>query len=229
MRFSTVIVEDEVMSRRAMSAVINEIPWLNLVGEAGSVSRAIELINKTKPDVLFLDIRMPGGTGLDILKKTVSVTNIIFTTAYSEFAVDAFEHCAVDYLLKPFSNRRLFVAIEKLRSRLFDKNEVKIFVKSGKKMLPLALGQVDYFSADRDYVTAHYGYEERLLSTTLSALEKQLDPEHYIRIHRSIIVNIHMVKLMQRHGDRQLKIIMRNNDELFSSKAGTARIKHLIR
>ena len=96
-------------------------------------------------------------------------------------------------------------------------------------MLPLRLGQIDYFSADKDYVIAHSGEDERLLTTTLSALEEQLDPEQYIRVHRSNIVNVHMIKTMRRHGDRQMKIIMRNGAEIISSKAGTAKLKHLIR
>ncbi|MBT7581377.1 MAG: response regulator transcription factor, partial [Kordiimonadaceae bacterium] len=171
----------------------------------------------------------PGGTGLDILNNTVPVPNIIFATAYGEFAVDAFEQSAVDYLLKPYSQKRLFMALEKLRSRLFDKSEAQIFVKSGNQMLPLRLGQIDYFSADKDYVIAHSGEDERLLTTTLSALEEQLDPEQYIRVHRSNIVNVHMIKTMRRHGDRQMKIIMRNGAEIISSKAGTAKLKHLIR
>mgnify|MGYP000527677306 CR=1 FL=1 len=229
MKFTTIIVEDEVMSRDALSSIIAEIPWLKIVGEVGSVNKAIKLINENKPDVLFLDIRMPGGTGLDILNNTVPVPNIIFTTAYGEFAVDAFEQSAVDYLLKPYSQKRLFSAFEKLRSRLFDKNEAQIFVKSGNQMLPLVLGQVEYFSADKDYVIAHSGEEEQLLTTTLSALEEQLDPEQYIRIHRSIIVNVHMIKSMHRHGDRQFKIVMRNSSEILSSKAGTAKLKQFIR
>ncbi|MDG1708020.1 MAG: LytTR family DNA-binding domain-containing protein [Emcibacteraceae bacterium] len=229
MKFTTIIVEDEIMSRDALSSIIAEIPWLKIVGEAGSVKRAIDLINEHKPDVLFLDIKMPGGTGLDILNNTVSVPNIIFTTAYGEFAVDAFEQSAVDYLLKPYSQKRLYSAFEKLRSRLFDKNEAQIFVKSGNKVLPFTLGQVEYFSADKDYVIAHSGEEEQLLTTTLSALEEQLDAEQYIRIHRSIIVNVHMIKSMQRHGDRQYKIIMKNNSEIMSSKAGTAKLKQFIR
>lgn len=229
MTFTTIIVEDEVMSRDALSSIIKEIPWLKIVGEAGSVNKAIKLIDEHKPDVLFLDIRMPGGTGLDILNNTVLVPNIIFTTAHGEFAVDAFEQCAVDYLLKPYSQKRLFDALEKLRLRLFDRNEVKIFVKSAGQMLPLVLGQVDYFSADKDYVIAHSGEEEQLLTTTLSALEEQLNPEQYIRVHRSNIVNVHMIKSMHRHGDRQLKIIMRNNSEIISSKAGTAKLKQFIR
>ncbi len=229
MKFSTVIVEDEVMSRDALSSIVQEIPWLKLVGEAGSVDRAIKMINENRPDVLFLDIKMPGGTGLDILDNTVSVPHIIFTTAYGEFAVEAFEQSAVDYLLKPYSQKRLFVALEKLRTRLFEKNEAQIFVKKGSQMLPLVLGQVDYFSSDKDYVIAHSREDERQLSTTLSALEEQLDPGQYIRIHRSFIVNVHMIQSMQRHGDRQFKIIMRNGSEILSSKAGTAKLKHFIR
>ena len=229
MIFNTIIVEDEVMSRDALSSIIKKIPWLKLVGEAGSFNKAVDLINENKPDVLFLDIRMPGGTGLDILNNTDAAPYIIFTTAYGEFAVDAFDHCAVDYLLKPYSQKRLFEALEKLRLRLFGKNEVQIFVKSGNQMLPLELGQVDYFTADKDYVIAYSGEEERLLTTTLSALEKQLDPEQYVRVHRSYIVNLHMIKSMQRYGDRQFKIIMRNHSEIISSKTGTLKLKKYIR
>ncbi len=229
MKYNVVIVEDEVVSRMALANMVDEIPWLNRTGEAESVKAAIEIIEKNKPDVLFLDIKIPGGTGLDILESATKISHVIFTTAYGEYAVEAFDHGAVDYLLKPFSRRRFEEAIEKLRNRLFDHiEEIKIFTKSGDRMLPIALEQVEYFRADKDYIIAHCNHGDHLLATTLNALEKQLDNGQYIRIHRSYIVNIHMVLSMQKYTDRRIKVHLCSGGALTSSRAGAKRLRKLI-
>ncbi len=197
MIYKAFIVEDEKVSRQALTAMIDEIAWLKNVGEATNVKNAVDLINHCKPDVLFLDIKLQQGMGLEILDQAIHVPHVIFTTAYGKFAVDAFDYCAVDYLVKPFSRRRFDEAIEKLRNRLFDHiDELKIFTKTGNKISPVSFTNVEYFKADRDYVVAYCAGEERLLSTTLKTLENQLDSGRFVKIPRSLIVNVHMIKSM---------------------------------
>lgn len=230
MTYKVVIVEDEKVSRQALTKMIDEIPWLKIVGEAANVRNAVDLINDNEPDVLFLDIKLPRGTGLDILDQVIQVPHIIFTTAYGKFAVDAFDYRAVDYLLKPFSRRRFDEAIEKLSDRLFNPaDEIKIFMKSGNKVTPISLAQVEYFQADRDYVVAYCAGEERLLSTTLKMLENQLDSGRYIKIHRSLIVNVYMIKSMTRCVDRRIRLIMRGGNEIYSSRTGAKLLRNLVR
>lgn len=235
MQFKAVIIEDEPISRRAMRRMVDSVNWLTCVGEAGTVKSAIATINTTRPDVVFLDVKMPGGSGLDVLEAAVFIPNIIFTTAFSDFAVDAFDHNAVDYLLKPFSTRRFDAAIEKLHKRLFDNmgqkqiDSITVFVSSGNKLLPLTIAEVECFSACDDYVLALNQGGERVLNTTLAALEKELDPSQFIRIHRSHLVNMRYVHRMQKHGDRKLRLRMRSGAELVSSRSGTKKLQNFLR
>lgn len=228
---NAVIIEDEAISRRALKKMVEAVPWLRCCGEAGSVRCAIEVISETRPDVVFLDINLPGGSGLDVVKACDFVSSFIFTTAHSEFAVDAFDYNAVDYLLKPFSSRRFDAAIVKLADRVFDRadppaqEEVTIFLLSGKRRVPLNLSRVFHFSACDDYVVAHCDTGERLLSSTLAALEDQLDSGRYIRVHRSHIVDIRAVKYMRQEGDRKVRLFLRNGNEVVSSRSGTQRLK----
>ncbi len=209
--------------------MIGEIPWLENVGEAESVNRATELINRVKPDVLFLDIKMPGGTGHDILEKISEMPYVIFTTAYGEYAADAFDRNAVDYLLKPFSRRRFDGAIDKLRKRLYGQvDTVKIFTKSGNVASPLSFEQVDYFCADKDYVVAHCDNSEHLLKTTLKVLETELNSDQFVRAHRSFIVNISMIKSMKSRADRRIRIYFYSGRELLSSRMGAKILRTLI-
>lgn len=235
MRFTAIIVEDEPVSRRAMRKMVEGIDWLTCVGEATTVQSAIEAINTTCPDVVFLDVKMPGGSGLDVLDATKFVPNIIFTTAFGIFAVDAFDHNAVDYLLKPFSKLRFDAAIDKLHGRLFDVTGQKqsesttVFVSSGNKLLPFTIVEVEYFSACDDYVVAKNKAGERVLNTTLAALEDELDPDQFVRVHRSHIVNMRYVHRMQKLGDRKLRLRMRCGSEIVSSRSGTKRLQSFLR
>lgn len=232
---SAAIVEDEAVSRRALEAMVAAVPWLTHAGSAGTVDQAVSLLEAQRPDVLFLDVKMPGGSGFDVLERAPFVPHIIFTTAFSDFAVNAFDHNAVDYLMKPFSRRRFTAAIEKLQARLLDgagaprADAVSVFVRSGRKMVPLALTDVEYFAAADDYVIAHSGDAEHILNSSLGALEAQLPAEQFVRIHRSHIVNIRFVRFMRRVGDRQLSLSMKSGAELISSRAGTKRLQRFFR
>ncbi len=229
-----VIVEDEAISRRELKRMVDAIEWLVCVSEAAHVTAAIDAINHHQPDVIFLDIKIPGGTGFDVLNQADFVPNIIFTTAFSDFAVDAFDHNAVDFLLKPFSKKRFDIAIGKLRSKLFDRlgqrhvDSTKVFVSSGSSMLPLTLTEVEHFSVNGDYVVTRSQDGERLLNTSLSALELELDPRQFVRIHRAHIVNIRYVHRMKKQGDRQLLVQMRSGASLLSSRAGTKKLQRFF-
>lgn len=231
MTYRVVVIEDEAVSRRALAKMVADVTWLDCVGEAASCGSAIETINKEKPDIVFLDMRLPGGSGFDVLEASVFVPNIIITTAYRDYAVEAFNLNAVDYLLKPFSQRRFDAAISKLSDRLFDpsgkpaSSEAMVFVRSGIKLVPFNVADVEFFSACDDYVVAHCSEGEQLLTTTLSALEQQLDPAHFVRVHRSHIINVRYVRFMRRIGDRRFMLHMRNGAKLLSSRAGTRRLK----
>lgn len=235
MKLCALVVEDEAISRRGLVEMVKRVSWLEYAGEADSVSTALTLMQDTQPDVLFLDIKVPGGSGFDILKRGPFVRHVIFTTAYPEFAVDAFEVNAVDYLLKPFSRQRFECALNRLRTRVraFSRSSALgsgfLFVREGNKNSPVSLADVDYFCADGDYVAICGSDRQKLLSSSLSALEGELDSTVFVRAHRTFIVNIHNIRFMRREGDRQLRLFMRNGDELVTSRSGTKRLRTFIK
>ena len=234
MKLKTLIVEDEAISREALADMVSDVPWLDYVGAAGGVSDAVKVARTHLPDVLFLDVKIPGGSGFDVLRLAPFIPNVIFTTAHRDFAVDAFEINAVDYLLKPFSKRRFDAAMKKLQMKTSPpevslQREQPFMVRVGKRLYPMQLDDIDYFRAEGDYVAACGPNLNRLISTSLSALETELDPRSFVRIHRSLIVNLKHVRFLQAEGDRQLRLLMRDGSELLSSRAGTKRLEAFVR
>lgn len=231
----TIIVEDEAISRMALSDMVAEVPWLRKVGEADCVSQAIGITEATQPDVMFLDVKIPGGSGFDVLQKISNMPAVVFTTAYRDFAADAFDINAVDYLLKPFSQQRFNTALDRLNTRLAEREQPaltgieSLMVRTGDRIQPVQLSDIDYLQADGDYVAARGQGLNQLMSTNLSALEQELDADIFVRIHRSLIVNRLNIRFLRREGDRRLRLFMRGGDELLSSRAGTKRLSPFIR
>lgn len=234
MKLKTLIVEDEDISREALADMVSGVSWLQNVGAASNVGEAVRIACTYQPDVLFLDVKIPGGTGFDVLRLSPFIPNVIFTTAHRDFAVDAFEINAVDYLLKPFSQNRFDTAMKKLHLKMSPPEvphaaQQPFMVRVGKCLYPMQLDDIDYFKAEGDYVAACGPGLNRLFSTSLSALEAELDPGCFVRIHRSLIVNLKHIRYLRAEGDRQLRAIMRGGDELLSSRAGTKRLAAFVR
>ena len=212
-RLTTLIVDDEPVARSGMRHMLAEMEWIDCIGEAGSGPAAVEAIDRLTPELVFLDIQMPGLLGTEVLKRVRHQPLVIFTTAYAEHAVAAFELGALDYLLKPFGAERLQATLERVRAAvgvpvtpaLERLGEAlgraplsRLFVRSGRSILPIAVNSVLWFEAVGDYVAAHTQMSTPLLHLSLNRLQERLDRERFLRIHRTHIVNLEHVVAFRR-------------------------------
>jgi two-component system, LytTR family, response regulator len=211
MRVSALIADDEPLARQGLRDMLAGIGWVSCVGEAASGPAAVEGIDRLKPELVFLDIQMPGLLGTDVLARTTHQPYVVFTTAFAQHAVTAFELGALDYLLKPFGPERLAAAMERVRAALGEPASPppldrlaealrsgpmsRLFVRSGGAIIPVPVSSVVWFEARGDYVAAHAGRARHLLHLSLSRLEARLDAARFARIHRAHIVNLdHVVR-----------------------------------
>jgi two-component system LytT family response regulator len=216
MRVTTVIADDEPVARAGLRDMLAPVSWIACVGEAASGSAAVAAINQLRPELVFLDIQMPGLLGTEVLRQTSHQPFVVFTTAYAEHAVTAFELGALDYLLKPFGPDRLTSTLDRVRAALgepaaasaLDRLSVafargplsRLFVRSGGAIIPVAVDDVVWFEARGDYVAAHLVVGRHLLHLSLNRLEARLDPNRFARIHRTHIVNLDRVISFRREG-----------------------------
>jgi two-component system LytT family response regulator len=210
MKVTTLIVDDEPVARAGLRAMLGAFDWVSVVGEAADGAAAVEAIDRLRPELVFLDVQMPGLLGTEVARRIQHQPFIIFTTAYSQHAVTAFEVSAVDYLLKPFGAVRLASALERVRSAVGEPASesvlerlsgtlaggpiTRIFVRTGGALIPLAVSSVSRFDAEGDYVFAYVGGTRHVLSLPLSRLEERLDPARFVRVHRTHIVNLDHVR-----------------------------------
>lgn len=225
--------------------MLRAFDWVDVVGEAADGASAVKLIQEVRPELVFLDVQMPGVLGTDVLRLLDRPPIVIFTTAYSEHAVSAFELGAVDYLLKPFGPARLAAAMERVRTGLGEPASLdalerlsgalaggpisRLFVRVGEKLVPLAVESVSWFEADGDYVIAHAGNVRHLLHLSLSHLEARLDPRRFARVHRTHIVNLEQVRAFKRDTRGNLEAEMLDGARVPVSRARAQEIRSLGR
>ena len=242
MRLRTILVEDEAPSLRRLKALLLEFGDIEIIAEAMDGPTALTLINTEKPDLAFLDIRLPGFSSFKLLEKLTYKPMVIFITAYDEYAIKAFEENAVDYLLKPTNRKRLSRAIEKVKqfNQVIDEKLLKILksvvhevkyqerfsVRKGDEIVFISGKDVFWFQADDKYVFLHTATLEFFYNSTLKDLEKILNPEKFIRIHKSIIVAIDKIQKLKRTFAGKYKIYM-NDQKLSSFEIGGTYIKAL--
>lgn len=210
MKVTTLIVDDEPVARAGLRAMLGAFDWVSVVGEAADGASAVEAIDRLRPELVFMDVQMPGLLGTEVVRRMQHRPFIIFTTAYSQHAVTAFEVSAVDYLLKPFGAVRLASAMERVRSAVGEPASAdvlerlsgtlaggpitRLFVRKGGALIPLAVASVSRFDADGDHVLAYAEGMRHVLSLPLSRLEERLDPARFVRVHRTHIVNLDHVR-----------------------------------
>lgn len=235
MKVRVLIADDEPVARAGLRDLLEAVDWLTCVGEAATGPEAVRSIDALQPELVFLDIQMPGLLGTEVLKQATHRPFVIFTTAYAQHAVTAFELGALDYLLKPFGRERLAAALDRVRPALgesrpaaaFDRlSEAfrqgplsRLFVRSGGAIIPVAVADVAWFEAQGDYVVAHAGASQHTLHLALHHLEARLDPRRFVRIHRTHIVNLDFVKAFRPHGSGQLAAVMADGTRLVVSRA----------
>jgi two-component system LytT family response regulator len=251
MKMRTLIVDDMELARKRARRFLTDMPDVEIVGECADGASAIDAVRALAPDLLVLDVQMPEVDGFDVLAAigADAVPAVVFLTAFDHFAVRAFEAHALDYLLKPFSAERLREAVERARARvesrragdlgeslralLADRDPApkylkRVGVKTGGKTVFLAIDDVDYVEAAGNYLSLHAGADSHLIREKIGVFEKRLDPERFVRIHRSTIVNVDRVKEMQPLFNGDQTLVLRSGAHLTVSRTYRERLVALL-
>jgi two-component system LytT family response regulator len=234
-----ILVDDERLARRELRALLLQHPQVEIVGEAANASEARALLAELQPELIFLDVQMPGESGFDFLVKLDSFPAVIFTTAFDQFALKAFEFGAYDYLLKPIEPARLAASL----SRMNDRESVRppapgaagellheadqVFVRDGENCWMVQLSDIQLLESDGNYTRIHFKGERALVARSLNALEIRLDPKVFFRANRSQIVNLRWVQSIQPWFSRGLRIKLRSGSEVEISRRRSQQFRDL--
>lgn len=228
------IVDDERLARKELISLLEPHSTIEIVGEATDVQDAMEKYTSLKPDLVFLDIQMPGESGFDFLEKLDKIPNIIFTTAYDEFAIKAFDVNALDYLLKPIQSERLEEAVKKVQAEnKKDKLHVKktlshddqVFVKDGDKCWFVRLADVRLFESDGNYIKVYFAGNKPMIHKSLNALDERLDSRSFFRASRKHIINLGWVENIDTWFNGGLLVQLKGGEKIEVSRRQAARFK----
>lgn len=240
---TAIIADDERPARERLRHALASFPEIRIVAEAGDGAEALDLIRAHRPRLLFLDVQMPVMSGLDVLQRLDEHPIVIFTTAYDQYAIRAFEVHAVDYLLKPYSRERLRESVQRALAAMPDLPAAqkrlhaliashasahqylsRITVRRSGRLLVRSVQRADCFEAEDGLVFLREGEERYLVDSTLSSLESELDPSAFLRIHRSVIVNLSRVEALAPLGRGQFRVTMADGREF---PVGRTRVEEL--
>ncbi len=233
----TLIIDDERLARKELNSLLEEYDTIEVVGEAANADEAMDLINSTNPDLLFLDIQMPGKTGFELLEMLDVVPLVIFTTAYDEFALKAFEVNALDYLLKPIQPERLRESINKLPEPKQELSisasarltlEDQVFVKDGDKCWFVSLSNIRLFESDGNYIKVYFDGNRPMIHKSLNALDEKLDQRHFFRASRKHIVNLSWVESIEPWFNGGLMVRLKGGDKVEVSRRQAAKFKEMM-
>lgn len=229
------IIDDERLARKELMSLLEEHPNINVIGEAANADEAYELINSENPDLLFLDIQMPGKTGFELLEMLDDVPHVVFTTAYDEYALKAFEVNALDYLLKPIQPERLSESLKKIKEE--EKKEKgandekklgiddQVFVKDGDRCWFVKLSDVRVFESDGNYIKVYFDNNKPMIHKSLNALDQKLDQRNFFRASRKHIVNLSWVENIEPWFNGGLMVKLRGGDKVEVSRRQAAKFK----
>jgi len=233
---SAVIIDDEPLARRRLRALVTDLDWMECVGEAADGPSAVRAIDELRPDLVFLDIELPGLSGIDLLQRTRHAPAVIFTTAYDRFAATAFELAALDYLLKPFGTARFSTAMERARPILEKRGAAaptaiahRLFVREGGRIVPLATPAIERLEACDDFVQVHSAGRCYRINVTLHELEARLDPATFVRVHRSHIVNLDHVVGWEPFDGSRFEVRLRDGTRIIASRQRSRVLRHVTR
>ena len=239
----TVIIDDERLARNELKKLLADFPEIEIEGEASNADEGAQKIESLQPDLVFLDIQMPGKTGFDMLAGLGTVPLIVFTTAYDEYALKAFEVNALDYLLKPVDPKRLADAIQKVQlllenenlaaqepasSRSLLKETDQVFVKDGEKCWFVKLGDIRLFESAGNYAKVYFGDNKPLILKSLNALEERLDEKVFFRANRKHIINLQMIEKIEPYFNGGLLIDLKGGDKIEVSRRQTVKFKEMM-
>jgi two-component system, LytTR family, response regulator len=251
-KLTAIIVDDEELARGLLREYIESSPDVEILAECANGFEAVKAIAEQKPDLVFLDIQMPKLDGFEVLELIGSDVAVIFVTAYDQYAMRAFDEHAVDYLLKPFAVERFQKALERARQRLGEKGSApapatrpaaaelaraarppqeflqRVVVKDGARVHIIPVDKLDYAESQDDYVSLHSQGKSFLKEQTISSLEAALDPERFVRIHRTVIVNLERVAKIEPYAKDSRVAVLSDGAQLPVSRAGYERLRALL-
>jgi two-component system, LytTR family, response regulator len=236
----SLIVDDERLARKELIKLLEEHPMIEVVGEAMNAEEANQMVNDLNPDLLFLDIQMPGKTGFQLLEELDAVPLVVFTTAYDEFALKAFEVNALDYLLKPIQAERLAETISKLQEKERAKTTAlrgpekklglndQVFVKDGDRCWFVSLSNVRLFESDGNYIKVYFDNNRPMIHKSLNALDEKLDERAFFRASRKHIVNLSWVEGIEPWFNGGLMVRLKGGDKVEVSRRQAAKFKDMM-
>lgn len=234
------IVDDERLARKELIKLLEEHPSIEVIGEAVNADEAIQLVNELSPDLLFLDIQMPGKTGFQLLEELDFVPVVVFTTAYDEFALKAFEVNALDYLLKPIQPERLAETVGKILEKEKNKAVVvqnadkklgladQVFVKDGERCWFVSLSNVRMFESDGNYIKVYFDANRPMIHKSLNALDERLDERSFFRASRKHIINLSWVEGIEPWFNGGLMVRLRGGEKVEVSRRQAAKFKDMM-
>lgn len=234
------IIDDERLARKELMKLLEDHPSIEIVGEAMNAEEAITLVNELNPDLLFLDIQMPGKTGFQLLEELDAVPFVVFTTAYDEFALKAFEVNALDYLLKPIQADRLSETVSKILDKEKSKSSAvrnadkklglndQVFVKDGDRCWFVSLNNVRMFESDGNYIKVYFDNNRPMIHKSLNALDEKLDERAFFRASRKHIINLSWVEGIEQWFNGGLMVKLKGGDKVEVSRRQAAKFKDMM-
>jgi two-component system LytT family response regulator len=243
--FRVVIVDDEPLARAVVREYLAAHPGVEVVAECGNGFDAVKAVTELSPDLMFLDIQMPKLDGFEVLELLGRSVPVVFTTAYDQYALRAFDVHAVDYLLKPFDEARFAEALDRARARIASAEALpvddlvadarprqapaeRVLIRDGSQVHVIPVERIDYVEAQDDYVCYKAGGKDYLKDQTMAAVEAALDPTRFVRIHRSYLLNIERIARVELYAKDSRIAILRDGRRLPVSRAGYARLAKLL-
>jgi two-component system LytT family response regulator len=240
--YKAIIIDDERLARNELKKMLSDFSEIEVIGEAANAQEGIEKIESLAPDLIFLDIQMPGKTGFDMLMELEKAPHVIFTTAYDEFALKAFEVNALDYLMKPVEPKRLADALYKLQQAeekelaaaragmnrgMLGEND-QVFVKDGEKCWFVKLGEVRLFESVGNYAKVYFGSNKPLILKSLNALEDRLDERIFFRANRKHIINMRMIEKVEPYFNGGLLLDLKAGEKIEVSRRQAVKFKEMM-
>jgi two-component system LytT family response regulator len=242
MPITAIIIDDERLARNELKKLLEQHTEIQIIDEASGVDEGVEKIELARPDLIFLDIQMPGKTGFDLLGELEKAPKVIFTTAFDEFALKAFEVNALDYLLKPIDPNRLSDAIQKLQTELTLEQASllggstrgplteadQVFVKDGEKCWFVKLAEIRLFESVGNYAKVYFSSHKPLILKSLNALEDRLDEHVFFRANRKHIINLHWIEKIEPYFNGGLLVELKGGEKIEISRRQTVKFKEMM-
>ncbi|MEA5425722.1 MULTISPECIES: LytTR family DNA-binding domain-containing protein [Arcicella] len=239
-KIKTILVDDERLARQELKYLLQDYPDIQIIDEAENVDDAIEKIHRLQPDLIFLDIEMPEKNGFDLLDELEFIPKIVFVTAYNQYAIQAFESEAMDYLLKPMKAERLSRTIEKIRAEIQQTRiseavsegrlppDKRIFLKDGDKCYFVRLTEIYMIESVGNYCRFHFGSNRPMIHRSLNKIQERLDPNTFFRANRQQIINTEYIAEIDSYYKGGMKVVLNNGIELEISTRNSVAFKDMM-